>query len=284
MKKYIFLSILFLLTLVSAQESNAVVEVVDMNENSESEESPQSFFTQGTIETGGTTGDTQAGDYVIIACTTTVDVSNSFNSPTPDGWTLLDAGQCDGNRCISAIWGKFTNDPDPEIITCDWNEPRAVFVAGSFRYRDVDTSNPIIDIACSSGSGETALAPSIIVEPGGQLAAIVAFNLDQNILPPPEESPITFAEFDAFAQAFICSTAIDQNIGISGVTGPVASGGPTGEGMFDIGMPAVWRACTLALRMQTRNVPTLSEWGLIAMAALLGIVGFMVIRRRKVTA
>ncbi len=31
-------------------------------------------------------------------------------------------------------------------------------------------------------------------------------------------------------------------------------------------------------------VPTLSEWGLITMAGLLGIVGFMVIRRRQVTA
>jgi len=30
------------------------------------------------------------------------------------------------------------------------------------------------------------------------------------------------------------------------------------------------------------NVPTLSEWGLIAMAGLLGIVGFMVVRRRAV--
>lgn len=32
------------------------------------------------------------------------------------------------------------------------------------------------------------------------------------------------------------------------------------------------------------NVPTLSEWGLISMAAVLGIVGFMVIRRKKVAA
>ena len=31
-------------------------------------------------------------------------------------------------------------------------------------------------------------------------------------------------------------------------------------------------------------IPTLSEWGLIAVAVVLGIVGFMVIRRRKVTA
>ncbi len=33
-----------------------------------------------------------------------------------------------------------------------------------------------------------------------------------------------------------------------------------------------------------RNIPTLSEWGLLAMAGILGIVGFFVIRRRKVTA
>ena len=32
------------------------------------------------------------------------------------------------------------------------------------------------------------------------------------------------------------------------------------------------------------SVPTLSEWGLIAMASILGIVGFMVMRRGKVTA
>ena len=31
-------------------------------------------------------------------------------------------------------------------------------------------------------------------------------------------------------------------------------------------------------------IPTLSEWGLIAIAAVLGVVGFMVIRRRKATA
>ncbi len=32
------------------------------------------------------------------------------------------------------------------------------------------------------------------------------------------------------------------------------------------------------------DVPTLSEWGLMAMAGILGIIGFMVIRRRKATA
>ncbi len=32
------------------------------------------------------------------------------------------------------------------------------------------------------------------------------------------------------------------------------------------------------------SIPTMGGWGLIAMAGVLGIVGFMVIRRRKVTA
>ena len=33
----------------------------------------------------------------------------------------------------------------------------------------------------------------------------------------------------------------------------------------------------------TTPIPTLSEWGLIAMAGILGIAGFMVIKRRKAT-
>ncbi|GJM15650.1 MAG: hypothetical protein DHS20C13_09770 [Thermodesulfobacteriota bacterium] len=36
--------------------------------------------------------------------------------------------------------------------------------------------------------------------------------------------------------------------------------------------------------IQPANVPTLSEWGLIAMASILGIVGFIVMRRRQVIA
>lgn len=35
--------------------------------------------------------------------------------------------------------------------------------------------------------------------------------------------------------------------------------------------------------LAARTIPTLSEWGLMVMAALLGFVGFMVVRRRRVT-
>lgn len=42
--------------------------------------------------------------------------------------------------------------------------------------------------------------------------------------------------------------------------------------------------CTFINSPTPRNIPTLSEWGLIAMAGILGIVGLMVIRRRNLTA
>jgi len=44
------------------------------------------------------------------------------------------------------------------------------------------------------------------------------------------------------------------------------------------------RAVAISPPPPPSNVPTLSEWGLITMAGILGIVGFMVLRRKKVTA
>jgi len=49
----------------------------------------------------------------------------------------------------------------------------------------------------------------------------------------------------------------------------------------DIGDLNCW---CLEITVEPENIPTLSEWGLIAMAGILGIVGFIAIRRRKVTA
>ena len=40
--------------------------------------------------------------------------------------------------------------------------------------------------------------------------------------------------------------------------------------------------CTLI--QTSSNIPTLSEWGLMAMAGVLGIAGYVIIRRRKATA
>lgn len=44
------------------------------------------------------------------------------------------------------------------------------------------------------------------------------------------------------------------------------------------------RTCTFVngIRIPERNIPTLSEWGMIALAGLIGIVGFIVMSKRKV--
>ena len=43
-------------------------------------------------------------------------------------------------------------------------------------------------------------------------------------------------------------------------------------------------SCTFSNFLGARPIPTLSEWGLIAMAGVLGIVGFLALRRRKLAA
>jgi len=48
--------------------------------------------------------------------------------------------------------------------------------------------------------------------------------------------------------------------------------------------PAGTAQCVFINSPLPRNVPTLSQWGLIAMAGVLGIIGFLVMRRRKATA
>jgi len=43
-------------------------------------------------------------------------------------------------------------------------------------------------------------------------------------------------------------------------------------------------ACEMAVVVPSAPIPTISEWGMIAMAGILGVIGFMVIRRKKITA
>jgi hypothetical protein len=66
----------------------------------------------------------------------------------------------------------------------------------------------------------------------------------------------------------------------------IEAANPAGGTITINGFTYIWENCDLLLdNIQTiQEIPTLSEWGLIAMAGVLGIVGFMVICRRKITA
>ncbi len=71
-----------------------------------------------------------------------------------------------------------------------------------------------------------------------------------------------------------------DNIVCGNPTGVTISDIPNGKSFecIDVGSAS----CTFFNVKLPINVPTLSEWGLIAMAGVLGIVGFVVIRRKKV--
>lgn len=62
----------------------------------------------------------------------------------------------------------------------------------------------------------------------------------------------------------------------------------TSRGCFDSEIGIAWNpgveCAQVAECVPQSNVPTLNEWGLIAMAGILGIVGFIVMRRRTATA
>ncbi len=92
---------------------------------------------------------------------------------------------------------------------------------------------------------------------------------------------------DDVSGVFVSVAAVSsENVIVLGVTQLVLVDGPTGEAPIDVGLNAEWRACTIALRMVpvVRNIPTMSEWGLIAFAAFVGIAGIWFLRRRRVTA
>ena len=280
----LFLPMLVLSLSIISTESYATVVVEDARSNNI--EDGEAFI--GTIASGAG----QEGDYEIVTCAVTTERGNSFNLPSPGSWTELDNGPCDPPiaECSHGIWGRFTNNPSSEDITCSWTmdgEGGRVFVAGSFRYSEVDPADPIIDVACNSGSDRgnnvIATAPSIITEAGSQVIRIYTYrNFD---IDPSGNSSFNNSTSGSFiATSSLSSTRI--HINNAGSTNLMLEGGPTGIEQIGTGSDSVWRACTIALRMVPlpRNVPTMSEWGLIGFAAFTGIAGIWYLRRKQLTA
>jgi hypothetical protein len=77
---------------------------------------------------------------------------------------------------------------------------------------------------------------------------------------------------------------------LAAISGELALKNPAGDSITINGLFYQWEFCEelanelVGVRPPVANVPTLTEWGLIAMSGLMGIVGFIVMRRRKVTA
>ncbi len=280
MTRSIILPFLLLTVLILTLDTQANVLVDDADSSVEVDQNEA--FTSAIVPTGSG----MEGDYQLIACAVSADQGNTFGDPTPGTWTELDTGACnEGNGvCIHGIWGRFTDNPASENITCSWDFPSFVFAAGSFRYNEVDPIDPIIAVECDSGqefgANVMAVAPSIETIAGSQVARIFTYrNFNSLVTDDFNSNNDTMGSFTSLA------AVTSVNVNMQGTTELVLVDGPTGEASIDAGLDAEWRACTIALRMAPeipiRNVPTMSEWGFIAFAAFLGISGVWFLRRKQ---
>ena len=77
---------------------------------------------------------------------------------------------------------------------------------------------------------------------------------------------------------------------LAAISDELALKNPAGDSITINGLFYQWEFCEelvnelVGVKPPVANVPTLSEWGLIAMAGILGLAGLMVMRRRKATA
>jgi len=141
MKRLLILPIIVLFTIAFVQTSNANVGVNDARVNRNA--GPN--LSSGVIESGSGIG----GDYELIVCAIDTGGPNPFNAPNPGTWDEINNSPCAGPNCQIGIWGRFTDNQSSEDINCNWGNNSLGFVAGSIRYTNVDSDNPIIDSACS---------------------------------------------------------------------------------------------------------------------------------------
>ena len=278
MKKLILIPVLVLFALISLSDANAVVRVVDTTGTATAD---FPAFTTDTVDTVSGNNPVDSEDYSLLFCSTenVFDGSNSFNPPSPNGWTELDNESCDFAGCSQGIWGKFTDTASNIPTNCTWIVPQNEFVGGTIRYADVDRNDPIIDIACQGGTGDTATAPSIVTEPGSHVVRTASFSVAFGFECEIEAEEITVGGLN------LCANSEIGNISINALSITDLEGGPTGEATLDLpSEEADWRACTIALRMAVpgpKPIPTMSEWGFMAVAVFMGAAGVWYLRRRQ---
>lgn len=244
--------------------SKALIEFQDQTSVEVDSEIP---FTQATVESPNGL----VGDFEILTCANIDEGVLVFNVATP-GWTEQNQGKCGIESCVMSINTKFSDSTGGDLNTCSWNALSTLFAGGILRYSGVDPENPIIDLQCSADVGLTATAPSIITEDNSvvlrffisnaSIDPILIFTL--GLITPEASDMFNLIALTALGQVFV-------------------DGGPTGTLDAGLSNTAPWRACTMALRMEgaAAEVPTINEWGLIAMAGVLGIIALLAINRKK---
>ncbi len=136
---------------------------------------------------------------------------------------------------------------------------------------DTESCNPRViitedDITAATGNSSADLEGGLCIGPNRALFIGDDASSGNGDIPNILKSPITER---SGVSIFVSDTAIDSFYAIAEPgSDPQLRGSCSVEGGFD----------------RQASIPTLSEWGLIAMAGLLGIIGLLAIRRKRVTA
>ncbi len=220
------------------------------------------------------------GNFEIIICGIDAAAENPFSLPFPGSWDELNNSACQGPLCQLGIWAREVSSIQSEEINCSWLNGSSAFVAASIRYSNVDTEDPIIDMACSEFIDGNYVIDPVSSEPGAQLVNIQMLVTTGGVGEP-------FVDFSSTSG--VANSAVEIGEGRLLGLGANSSLDPGGAGFEGVEFPPFTdvyntRICVLTLRPAVRSIPTIGEWGLIAMAGILGMAAFMVLRRRQAAA
>jgi hypothetical protein len=118
------------------------------------------------------------------------------------------------------------------------------------------TGNDIVELLC----------------PGGSLSGDAVFELNENFVFIVSDSDTMGYEVESFPEGGVC------------VIGQEGSGNPNNETGLKLTFQKAADCRTSLIercRLNSTPIPTLSEWGLIAMAGVLGIIGLIIAARRR---
>ncbi len=225
----------------------------------------------------------EAGDFEVFSCGIQANGINSINDSTPN-WNPINIGGCAGAPdCMLGIWSKFSEDSEGVTNTCSWTFNSNESFPEIFRYSGVDPDAPIISSSCSTGMSLLPTTPSINTE---ENAVVIRYILTNGNVPNEIENLPDF--FNDLGTFIVGTIGEGENALFTLIYGEASTAtGLAAPVQVLLDESASWRACSISLRAaagaqpQISEVPTLSEWGLISLAILLGIVGFIFIERRK---
>ncbi len=274
MKKLLLLPVFVLIALVAVSVSQANVLIEDVNSTQDAD------FNGGLLSGVIETGSGAPGDYELISCGIFADGNpNPFNAPSPGSWNEIVNETCFPDSCQLGIWSRFTDSSGSDDITCSWDtDNSSAFAAGSFRYNNVDKDNPIIDSACSEFDplSQMYVTDPVQFEAGSQLVQIL-------LISGGNQSGALSA--DPFSDGFTELVEVGPGLALTGISEFQDTAGTFQFPAFPrIGDTIALKFCAISLRMAPKVIPTMSEWGLIATAGVLGIISFFALRRRKAAA